>query len=265
MEGIERAFLSICCTLHIGYPNRLRNEQGSVFSLDKWKQLTNPRSIKFRFSGVEEHSSLGIGENYHSALRRIYRNIRFAPPQLTEKFSVNVAVKVVNDTMSENGLVLTRLVYGDVPRFPIINTELPNQKDRLEAIKTAQAEMNAIVAERRIRTALAYEITPPSDRIYKVGEEVHVCSENRIDCIGPLRVESMQGRMVTVQSLGGDRVQTFNYFQLKTSIQDCLYKLQNDLFSKTLHPEIIYVLNPHGNKFDVSKKQERARLINRYT
>lgn len=88
--------------------------------------------------------------------------------------------------MRENVLEPTILVYGVIPRFVIINIELPNQKDRMEAIKTAQAEMTAKVAERRIRTALAHEIPPAADQSFKVGEEVLVNSENGKEGTGPL-------------------------------------------------------------------------------
>lgn len=104
------------------------------------------------------------------------------------------------------------LFFGVIPWFPIINTKLPNRKEKMEAVKTAQAEMNAIVAERRFRTALTHEISPAADRSYKVGEEVFVFSENRKEWIGPYLVVGTQGRMVTVQNIDGDRVQMFNTF-----------------------------------------------------
>lgn len=88
--------------------------------------------------------------------------------------------------MSEIGLVPTRHICGATPKFPFINTELPNQKNRMEAMKTAQAEMSAIVAERRICTALGHEISSAADRSYKEGWEFLVKSENRKEWISPL-------------------------------------------------------------------------------
>lgn len=71
----------------------------------------------------------------------------------------------MNDRINENGLVPSRLVLGMFPRFPILNTDLPTQKDRINVIKAAQAEMNSIVAERRLLTALTRDIPPAADLI----------------------------------------------------------------------------------------------------
>lgn len=64
--------------------------------------------------------------------------------------------------------------------------------------------MNAIVAERYIRSALVHKICLAADQSYKKGEEVLVYCENSREWIGSIRVVSTQGRMVTVQSLDGE-------------------------------------------------------------
>lgn len=56
--------------------------------------------------------------------------------------------------MGDNGLVPSRLEFRIIPRFPILNTYLPHQKERMEALKSAHAEMNLITAERRVLEAL---------------------------------------------------------------------------------------------------------------
>lgn len=73
---------------------------------------------------------------------------------------MKIAVKAMNDTMGEHGLVPSRLVPGVLPRFPILNSALPEQRKILEIIKTAQAKINAIVAEKRIFYALAWNTSP---------------------------------------------------------------------------------------------------------
>jgi hypothetical protein len=60
---------------------------------------------------------------------------------------LQLAVKATNDTQGFNGLVPSMLVCGT--RFPILQSDRPNQCDRLDAIKTVQAEMNNIIAEQR--------------------------------------------------------------------------------------------------------------------
>lgn len=47
----------------------------------------------------------------------------------------------------------------------------------MDALKTAQAETNLIVAEWRVREALTGNNPPAADQTYKLGEEVLVYSE----------------------------------------------------------------------------------------
>lgn len=43
--------------------------------------------------------------------------------------------------MGDNILVPSTLVFGIVSRFPVLNTNLPNQRETMEIIKIAQAAM----------------------------------------------------------------------------------------------------------------------------
>lgn len=85
----------------------------------------------------------------------------------------------MNDTIPENGLVPSRLVFGTIPRFPIISTDLRNQKERMEILPKSQKEMNSIIAERRILAALTRNVRPASDRVYRLGDEFLVFSEKK--------------------------------------------------------------------------------------
>lgn len=49
----------------------------------------------------------------------------------------------------------------------------------MEALKTVQADINAIVAEKRVLTALTRKLLPAVDRVYKSGEQVLVYSEQK--------------------------------------------------------------------------------------
>lgn len=92
-----------------------------------------------RLSIVKAHSSFGIGEKLHGPLRGIFLKVKHAHPHMPNRYSLSVAVKAMNDTMNENGLVSSRLILGMLPRFPIINTALPTQKDRINAIKNCSS------------------------------------------------------------------------------------------------------------------------------
>lgn len=47
--------------------------------------------------------------------------------------------------IEENGLTSSLLAYGILLLFPIINNELPSQREWLEANKEAEAEMDSII------------------------------------------------------------------------------------------------------------------------
>lgn len=70
----------------------------------------------------------------------------------------------MNDTMGENGLVLSRLVFSTLPQFRILNSESAKQKDRVAAIKTTEAEINTVVAERRHTETFHRNIPLGADR-----------------------------------------------------------------------------------------------------
>jgi hypothetical protein len=75
VEVVWLAMMGTWFTVYTGYPNRLRVDAGSIFSSNRWKQLSDMTSIRLRISGVEAHNSLGIGERLHEPLRRIYKKV----------------------------------------------------------------------------------------------------------------------------------------------------------------------------------------------
>lgn len=112
---------------------------------------------------MNDHSSLGIGELSHELLRRIYNKAGHGYPTVGKRFIQKVAVKAMNGTIIERGLVPSRFVLGIIPRFPILNINLSKQGERMDIIKKSQAEMNNIIAEKRVLAALTRNIQPAAD------------------------------------------------------------------------------------------------------
>jgi hypothetical protein len=133
---------------------------------------------------------------------------------------LSCATKVLNDTMGENGLVPTLLVFGIIPRFPILSTDLPEQKERMRVITAAQAEYNTIVAERRLLSALQSRVPAAADRIYQVGEEVLVWRERPNSWTGPLIIRNMEEKIVTVYDPATQYSCRFNTAQVKPYVRD---------------------------------------------
>lgn len=68
-------------------------------------------------------------------------------------------------------------MFEIIPRFSSLNTALPSLKERMKALKTAQSEINLIVAERKVCAALTHDISPVSLRTYKLDKETLVYSK----------------------------------------------------------------------------------------
>lgn len=85
----------------------------------------------------------------------------------------------------------------------------------MEAIKTARAEINAIVSQRRISEALERNITPVAERSYTVGKDVLVYSENKKGETRRPTMIGVDGRRITVKDKNNKLRETFNSFQVR--------------------------------------------------
>ena len=284
VEGIWLAFIEAWRTIYTRYPNRLRTDAGSVFTSPRWKDLTDMSGIELRISGVEAHNSFGIGERLHALLRCIYRKIKNDFPQISPDILLELTVKAMNDTNGENGLVPSLLVFGIIPRFPIISSHLPTHRQRMKVLSEAPMEMNAFISERRISRILHRNIAQATDHIYQVGEEVLVYREGPDQWMGPFLVSKVQDKRVSV--FDQNRIErTFNVQQVKpyrrtTPSSDMLDSSEflNEMLSpflsgtsstplpcQTLMTEVIKPSDPRAEKFTEAKKKEIQGLIDRGT
>lgn len=86
----------------------------------------------------------------------INSKIKFPNPTVPSTYLSNIAVKAMNDTKGERNIVPSRLFFSVLPRLSILNFNfsLFEHRNRLGSIRTAQAKMNTIAAEKRIFEAL---------------------------------------------------------------------------------------------------------------
>jgi hypothetical protein len=192
-QSVEEVFLALIetwFTLYTGYPNRLRIDDGSIFASSRQNELANMAGITLSISGVVAHKSLGIGERMHGPISRVYNMIRIDYPHIPAGTLPKLGVKAMNDTIGKNGLVPSLLVFGVIPRYLAIHTELPNQKVKMEVIAAAQMEMNSIFAERRIATALVKNI--PSAAVHCTQSEMKCLPSERRKILGPARLRLLQ-------------------------------------------------------------------------
>lgn len=105
----------------------------------------------------------------------------------------------MKDKIGENDVVPSLLVFGTVPRFPIVSTKIPSQRERMKILSAAQMEMNAINAERRVLSALNRNIPPTADRVNNLGDKIVVLSEQEKKWIAPFVTCNVPGQVITVQ------------------------------------------------------------------
>lgn len=107
----------------------------------------------------------------------------------------------MNDKMSENGFLLSRLVFGIITWFLTLYTDLINKFERMTIISREKAEMNTIIAERRVLAALNGNIHLAVDIVQKIGEEILVYVEEDKQWKGLFIVFDFTGRQATVLAL----------------------------------------------------------------
>lgn len=134
---------------------------------------------ELQLSGVESHHLLGLGERYHAPLRQVYLKIRHEHPEVDKITALRLSVKALNDTMGPEGLVPSLLVFGVLPRFPSVNTELPDQIARMEALGKARAEAATITAQLRVRKAMLSKVPRNVDLVLQRGDMVRVFRSTR--------------------------------------------------------------------------------------
>ena len=233
VDGVWAAFLSAWTTLYVGYPSKMRVDQGSIFTSRRWKQLTDATGISLQLSGIESHNSIGAGERYHAPLRRIYDKVLFDFPNLDKHLGLKLAVKAMNDTMGPEGLVPSMLVFGVLPRFPVSTIDLPNQVDRMNALKSARAEMETIACELKLAQALRSKLPPAADYQLSVGDQVLVKREKIAAAQGPFPIVEIDadGKQIFILDEKGAKKQ-FSVSQIRPYYQepsDILFSHINDM------------------------------------
>ena len=79
-------------------------DQGSAFG-NLLINIGAQSNFEVQRTGIEAHSSLGIGERYHHPLRMTYRKIELEFPNVKAETLLAMSVKALKDTMGPESLV----------------------------------------------------------------------------------------------------------------------------------------------------------------
>jgi hypothetical protein len=218
MADIWSAFLLCWTTIYIGFPDVLRLDAGSVFTSKEFKALATGHGIEFHYSGIEAYNSIASGETMHACLRRVFIKVCSEFQNMDPMLALFLSVKALNDTANANGLVPSMLVFGVIPRLPasVLSSELPEQDQSFSALRSARAEMEQIMCERRIKQALA---TRPSNlATIRPGMLVLVYRENFGKLTGPFDVVKVDNKIAWVAGADSAVVQ-YNSSQVKPYVE----------------------------------------------
>eukprot|EP00170_Pyropia_yezoensis_P002385 contig_10001_g2389 len=109
------------------------------------------------------------------------------------------------------GLVPALLVFGIVPRTPVSPVDLPEQKLRLEAMRTARNEMLRTIARARLRRALRMRVPRATDVDNAAGIAVLVFQEKPVSgWVGPYSVVKAVGKDVWLDVDGTAKIFSIN-------------------------------------------------------
>ena len=172
----------------MGYSKEIHVDRGPQFDSDNWRHLLQSVGIKRHDSGVESHNALGVGEKYHDFLRRIFRKVRSEHPSIPAEDCLSLAVSAMSNTAGPNGLVPILLVFGVVPQLPFGFSDLPEQRERMKAMKEACDAMVTAVSSSRIRTALNRNVPASADSEIQIGSHVLFYREKPNSWEGPYLV-----------------------------------------------------------------------------
>jgi hypothetical protein len=112
----------------------------------------------------------------------------------------------MNDTMGPNGLVPSLLVFEMVPRFPIIDANVPDQERRVLAMKVSREEYQNVVAEMRMKASLLHNVLAVADMQYKEGGLVLAKYEIRDTWDGHFEVVAVDNKILTVRDPNNPKV-----------------------------------------------------------
>lgn len=165
-----------------GHPNVMHTDKGQQLTSEKWRALVQAVGTKHIESGIESHSALGSRERYHAFLRQILRRVWADHPTLAVYHALSLAVSAMSNAARPAGQVSLLFVFGIVLRTPINPVDLPEQRMRLKAIRTALDEMRRNGARARLRTALRTCVPRAADVDIAAGMTVLVFRKKPVNC-----------------------------------------------------------------------------------
>ena len=288
-KTIWKTILECWACIYTGLPNRMLVDQGSAFG-PLFVSIWAMSNVEVQRTGIEAHSSLGIGERYHQPLRQTYRKIMATHPTAEPDVVLALSDKAMNDTLAPEGLVPTALVLGEYP--PVhTKTETLTQRavlaTRAEISNAARQEMEKIMAELRVKRALNHATPSSANILYSPGDDVQLWREKQFDSrigewVGPFTVVAVDDlkKLVFVQDVRIGQARPFTIAQVKryhqpeqlstnfmSDVRNCIRYFGSPEDEEVYRTEIISRSDPRANsrEMESARRQEIKNLLERGT
>jgi hypothetical protein len=98
--------------IYLGLSDLITSDVGKNFVSKKFKKYINTMDICTKAVPVEAYNSIGIVEQYHSLLQRVYQIIVVKLSEIDRDTALQMAFKALNNTTGLDGLVSTLLVFS---------------------------------------------------------------------------------------------------------------------------------------------------------
>lgn len=220
---IMKCWLSVYTRL----PNKIRVDQGTAFG-PGIMSLAKASDVNVVRTGIESHSSMGIGERYHAPLRNTFRKLRLTYANVEPSLLLSLSVFAMNNTLGLEGVVPSMLVFGEFPSLRTLH-EAPTPRATLVAraqiANSARKEMEHHMARLRLHRALRHRVPKSADARLQPGDKVLVWREklvnNRIgEWVGPYSVitADYSSKIVHVRETEDGPLRPYNFAQVKRYI-----------------------------------------------
>jgi hypothetical protein len=113
-------------------------------------------TIIIKIVSIEAHWSIDIVEKYHVELRRIYQVIfeNLNKTEINKESILQMTVKIINDIVDSDELVLTLLIFDVYSRMHVINSSISSINQRAMIIEKVIIEVRKFRTERQVADIL---------------------------------------------------------------------------------------------------------------
>ena len=165
-KAMFNAFKLAWIDIYLGLLDFVVYNYKTNFNSEEFRILLRSVRSTFKLISVEAYHLIGKVKRYYRPLRRAYEIVTEKPPKLSDANRLQMAVKVINNTIESNRLIPTLFVFGAYLKITELNLPNPIVKQRAAIIKRAMKKIRKIQATRKVNKALRIRNGPSIIHVY---------------------------------------------------------------------------------------------------